>query len=189
MCECATPIPVWLRATRENAREMNETGEPMKPHITHSASRSHQRGSMLLEGLIAILLFSLGILALMGLQAFAISTTADAKYRAEAAFLANQIISQMWVANPTTLASYAHKATTGAGNCTFTGAASSNVAVTAWLGDTTTSGTVAGSLPGATAALQQITVGANNLVTVTVCWKGPQETTPHKHVAVTQING
>lgn len=184
MCECAIPIPVWLRATQENAHEMIESGErQMKPHITHSASRSHQRGSMLLEGLIAILLFSLGILALMGLQAFAISTTADAKYRAEAAFLANQIIGQMWVADPLTLASYAHKATTGAGNCTFTGAASSNAAVTAW------SGTVAGSLPGATAALQQITVGANNLVTVTVCWKGPQETTPHKHVAVTQING
>ena len=183
MCACAIPMPVCLWATQENAREMNETGEPMKPHITHSASRSHQRGSMLLEGLIAILLFSLGILALMGLQAFAISTTADAKYRAEAAFLANQIIGQMWVADPATLAGYANYATTGAGNCTFTGAASANGDVTQWLG------TVTGSLPGATAALQQIKIGAGNLVTVTVCWKGPQETIPHKHVAVTQING
>ncbi len=161
----------------------------MKSHFMHSASRGSQRGSMLLEGLIAMLLFSVGILALMGLQAVALSTTADAKYRAEAAFLANQIIGQMFVDNPATLAGYAHNATTGAGNCQFSGAASGNANVTAWLGNATTSGTVTGSLPGATSALQQITVGANNLVTVTVCWKGPQETTPHKHVAVTQING
>ena len=161
----------------------------MKPNIMRSASRSDQRGSMLLEGLIAILLFSLGILALMGLQAFAISTTADAKYRAEAAFLANQIISQMWVADPATLAGYANYATTGAGNCTFTGAASANGDVTQWLGSSTTLGTVTGSLPGATPDLQQIIIGAGNLVTVTVCWKGPQETVPHKHIAVTQING
>ena len=155
----------------------------MKPRIMLAAQRCSQRGSLLLEGIIAILLFSLGILALMGLQTIAISTTADAKYRAEAAFLANQIIGQMWVADPATLAGYANYATTGVGNCTFTGAASANGDVTQWLG------TVAGNLPGATAALQQITIGAGNLVTVTVCWKGPQETVPHKHVAVTQING
>ena len=38
-----------------------------------------QKGSMLLEGLIAILLFSMGIIALMGLQAIAMKNTADAK--------------------------------------------------------------------------------------------------------------
>ena len=142
-----------------------------------------QRGSMLLEGLIAILLFSLGILALMGLQAVAIKNTADAKYRAEAAFLANQIIGQMWASNTTSLAGYAHNATTGAGNCNFSGTVSGNSDVTAWLT------TAAGNLPGATSALQQIIVDANNVVTVKVCWKGPQETIPHQHVAVTQIQG
>lgn len=161
----------------------------MKPQIMHSAKRAGQRGSMLLEGLIAILLFSVGILALMGLQAVAIRTTGDAKYRAEAAFLANQIIGQMFVDDPATLAGYAHNATTGVGNCQFSGTASANANVTAWLGDAATLGTVRGSLPGATSALQQIIVGANNLVTVTICWKGPQEATPHQHVAVTQING
>lgn len=160
----------------------------MKPHIMLSAQRCSQRGSLLLEGIIAILLFSLGILALMGLQTIAITTTADAKYRAEAAFLANQIIGKMWVADRANLAIYAHQPTTGAGNCTFSGATSTYVGVTDWLGSSTTLGTVAGNLPGATAALQQITIGANNLVTVTVCWKAPKETVPHKHVAVTQIN-
>ena len=88
---------------------------------THSRPVS-QRGSMLLEALIAILLFSMGILGLMGLQAIALKNTADAKYRTEAAFLANQIIGQMWADNPANLATYAHNPTTAesdgvAGKC------------------------------------------------------------------------
>jgi len=153
---------------------------------THSRPVS-QRGSMLLEALIAILLFSMGILGLMGLQAIALKNTADAKYRTEAAFLANQIIGQMWADHPANLATYAHNPTT-AGNCAFGGAASANASVTAWLGNATTVGTVAGNLPGATSNRQQITVGAGNLVTVTICWQGPQEAAPHNYVTVAQIN-
>jgi len=144
---------------------------------------------MLLEGLIAILIFSMGILALIGLQAIAIKNTADAKYRAEAAFLANQIIGQMWADKPGNLASYAHNPTAAGGACNFGGAASANANVTAWLGDTTTPGTVAGNLPGATSAKQQIAIAAGNVVTVTVCWQGPQEAAPHNYVMVAQING
>ena len=59
-----------------------------------------RQGSMLLEGLIAILIFSMGILALMGLQAASIANTGEAKFRADAAFLANKVISRMWVTNP-----------------------------------------------------------------------------------------
>jgi type IV pilus assembly protein PilV len=44
---------------------------------------------MLLEALIAILIFSFGILGLVGLQANAINLSTDAKYRADAALLAN----------------------------------------------------------------------------------------------------
>ena len=153
---------------------------------THGRPAS-QRGSMLLEALIAILLFSMGILGLMGLQAISIKNTATAKYRAEAAFLANQIIGQMWADNPANLAAYAHNPTT-AGTCSFGGGASANANVTAWLGNASTLGTVAGNLPGATSVLQQITVGAGNLVTVTICWQGPQEPTPHNYVAVAQVN-
>lgn len=56
-----------------------------------------QQGVMLLEGLIAILIFSLGILALVGLQSVSARATTDAKYRADASFLANQAIGMMWV--------------------------------------------------------------------------------------------
>lgn len=144
---------------------------------------------MLLEVLIAILLFSIGIMALVGLQAIAIKNTADAKYRVEAAFLANQVIGQMWADNQTNLAGYAHHPTTAGGACNFGGAASANANVTAWLGDTATLGTVAGNLPGATSARQQITIGAGNLVMVTICWQGPQEAAPHRFVTAAQISG
>lgn len=52
---------------------------------------------MLIEALIGILIFSIGILALIGMQGVAIKNTTDARYRSEAAFLANGLIGQMWV--------------------------------------------------------------------------------------------
>jgi type IV pilus assembly protein PilV len=55
-----------------------------------------QQGSMLLEALISILIFSIGILAIIGLQASSIKMSSDAKYRSDASMLANQLISLMW---------------------------------------------------------------------------------------------
>ena len=149
---------------------------------------THQKGSVLLEAFIAIVIFSIGILGLMGMQAAAIKNSSEAKNRAEAAYLANQIIGQMWADNPANLASYAHNAAAGPA-CNSGGGGSSNTNVTAWLGSASTPGTVAGNLPGATAARQQISIGANNVVTVTVCWQSPGESVPHNYVGIAQING
>ncbi len=59
-------------------------------------ARRAQRGAFLLEALIGILIFSLGVLGIVGLQAQAIRFTNDSEYRAEAVYLANSLISQMW---------------------------------------------------------------------------------------------
>ena len=56
-----------------------------------------QTGAYLLEALIAILIFSFGVLGIVGLQAQALRFTNDSQYRAEAVYLANSLISQMWV--------------------------------------------------------------------------------------------
>jgi type IV pilus assembly protein PilV len=56
-----------------------------------------QQGVMLIEALIAILLFSTGILAMIAMQGLAISYASDAKYRSDAAFLANELVGQIWV--------------------------------------------------------------------------------------------
>jgi type IV pilus assembly protein PilV len=58
--------------------------------------RRTQEGAFLLEALIGILIFSLGILGIVGLQAQAIRFTNESEYRAEAVYLANSLISQMW---------------------------------------------------------------------------------------------
>jgi type IV pilus assembly protein PilV len=64
-----------------------------------------QRGVVLIEALVAILIFSVGILAIVGLQANMIKNTAEAKYRSEASYIAQARIGQMW-ADPANLASY-----------------------------------------------------------------------------------
>ena len=58
---------------------------------------SSQQGVILLEALIGILIFSLGVLALVAMQAVSVSNVSNARYRTEAAFLANEIISEIWV--------------------------------------------------------------------------------------------
>lgn len=145
----------------------------------------HETGATLIESLVAILIFSFGLLGLVGLQAASIKNTTEAKYRADAAFLANQIVGLMWADNPANLASYAHNPTVGVTPCTPQVAASLNPAVTNWI----TEG-VAKSLPGAGTTNQQIVVNAaTGLVTVTVCWQPTAEATPNFHITATQIAG
>lgn len=78
----------------------------MKP--TLPAMPSSQQGAVLLEAMIAILIFSMGILAIAGLQGAMIKNTSDAKFRAEATFIAQQKLGEIWTnaKNYTTLADY-----------------------------------------------------------------------------------
>ncbi|MFZ5512003.1 MAG: type IV pilus modification PilV family protein [Pseudomonadota bacterium] len=146
-----------------------------------------QAGAVLLEALVAILVFSFGVLAIVGLQASSIKSSSDAKYRADAAFLANQILGMMWADARANLSSYAHRSS-GA-NCNFNGG-SGNANVISWLGTAADPGTVVGSLPGATTDNQQITVdAATGLVTVTICWRMPQSPAPHSYTTTARING
>src|SRR5262249_17411534 len=69
-----------------------------------------------IEALIAILIFSIGILAIVGMQGVAIKTVTQSKYRSEASFLANEVLSQMW-ADTANLASYDYPAGGTAPTC------------------------------------------------------------------------
>ena len=64
---------------------------------------SSQKGIALLEVLISLLIFSLGILGLIGLQTRAISLSVDAEDRNRAALLANEVASTMWLQGSVTL--------------------------------------------------------------------------------------
>lgn len=66
---------------------------------------SRQRGAALIESLVAVLLFSLGVLGLIGLQTRAIGMAGEADERNRAALLADAAAASMWQANSITMAS------------------------------------------------------------------------------------
>jgi len=70
--------------------------------VTKQSFPDSQQGIILLEALIAILIFSMGVLALVGLQAAMAKNTTDAKFRSEAGYIAQQRIGLIWSdpANP-----------------------------------------------------------------------------------------
>lgn len=128
--------------------------------------RVKQRGVMLLEALIAILIFSIGVLAIVGLQAAAVRNVGDTKYRANAGFLANQLIGQMWTEPAATLA-----AQFGTGGPKFT----------TWRNAFANEGTF---LPNGNAT---VVVNASNVVTVTITWQAPSDPAPHSYSTTTHI--
>lgn len=69
---------------------------PKIPARPQASSRRSQHGAMLVEALMAVLVFSLGVLGIVGLQAQSIRHVNDAQYRGEAIFLANALVAQMW---------------------------------------------------------------------------------------------
>jgi len=162
---------------------------------------------MLIEALIAILIFSVGVLGLIGLQSTATKASGEARYRSEAALLANELIGRMWASDRNAVNLQA------AYDSTVNGSA---FQAWAWVGVSGTPGTqtapaqntVLKTLPGAQANLPVVTVspvsrtvisasGKSSTVTtaqvsVTVKWQAPQENgdnTVHSYVAVAQIGG
>jgi type IV pilus assembly protein PilV len=123
---------------------------------------------MLIEALIGLLIFSIGILAMMGMQAMAMRTTIDSKYRSEASFLANDIVGTMW-GDAANLSNY------DSANCTSTTACDN------WLTK------VAARLPNASGANVPTIAVATRQVTVTILWQRPGETTVSNHQVVAQI--
>ncbi|MDZ7858457.1 pilus assembly protein PilV [Sphaerotilus sp.] len=61
-----------------------------------AANATASRGFVLLEALIALLIFALAVLGLVGLQASMTRATSGAKYRADAAYLASDLVGTMW---------------------------------------------------------------------------------------------
>jgi len=126
---------------------------------------------MLLEVLIGILIFSIGILAMLGMQAIGMRNTVESKYRSEASYLAAQIVGTMWV-DQTNLPSYNDG---GAGNSRRTN----------WVTEVQT------RLPQATGANAPSILVNGSQVTVTLRWLLPGDAAADvsRHVVIAQING
>jgi len=149
-------------------------------------SKNAQQGSVLLESLIAFLIFSMGLLGVIGMQATAINNTLDARYRSDAAFLANQIIAQIWADADSTVSPAIIKNTYACNPCKTN---NGNANTQSWV--TQIQGTQAqpGFLPGVTnAANQPVITIAGNQVTVTVNWQAPQGgSVAHNYVTSTDV--
>jgi len=144
-----------------------------------------QRGVMLIEALVGMAIFSFAILGIMGLQATAIRAVRDADYRSKASLFANQIVGRMWV-DRYNVPTYALNADDTA--CDTGTNSSANTTVNNWFSAMSDAANP-GSLPGAAGLKQQIVVGPNNTVSLTLCWKAPQDTAPHNFTLKTQIQG
>lgn len=141
-----------------------------------STSRKKQQGVMMIEALVGILIFSFGILAMMGLQAVSIKNTVEARYRTEASFIANEIIGTMWTECGFGAACALSSYDTTAGT---------NPKMTAWRTE------VANKLPGIVVGgvNSPTIVVAGNQVTVTVFWKIPgTDATTRNFRTIAQIN-
>ena len=147
--------------------------------IRVSAPRA-QHGVMLLEALIAILIFSVGILAIVGMQASAMQDLGEAKYRTQAAFMANRVVAQMWgaVGTDPTPAQIQNRLATFA----YGGGGGVPAAVADWVG------AVQQNLPGSTTYPPIIKVNGNNSVEVTVRWRAARDASanaqPHSYRTV-----
>lgn len=127
-----------------------------------SCSPRRQSGIVLIEALISVVLLSLGILGLIALQGSMGANLTDAKYRAEASFLANQLLGQMWI-DQSNLVKYA----VSGGSCT-----QSYMQCSDWLAK------VGRDLPEGSASV----VLNGTAVTITVTWQTPGVGMPHNYV-------
>jgi type IV pilus assembly protein PilV len=140
-----------------------------------------QTGSMLLEGLISILLFSIGILAIVGLQAASIKMVGDAKYRSDASLLANQLIGQMWASDRTPGTLQTNFSSSPAGSLYTNWVNSVNAALPGVSG-------VVGNQPVVTVVPSTQTAAPSSIVTVTIYWNSPNEPVQaHQYIVVSEI--
>lgn len=123
---------------------------PLPCRARPTASRQRpQRGFSLIEVLVSVLLLSLGVLGLIGLQARTMEMSGEAEDRNRAAMLADDAASLMWMQHSVTL---------------------SSAALTAW------QNSVAAQLPSGAGTVTTV-AGKADAVDVTITWRPPARAT------------
>ncbi|MCE2870196.1 MAG: hypothetical protein LW714_02130 [Oxalobacteraceae bacterium] len=131
----------------------------------------YKHGSGLLEGLLAIFLFSVGLLSLLMLITATHIETSNARYRIEASLLINELVSHMWIGDHSLAGLRSrYKDTTSAD-------------YKSWFA------TVSHRLPGVSATMNtpQITIDDARNVTVSLQWQVPGDNKSHQMIVRTLI--
>jgi type IV pilus assembly protein PilV len=140
---------------------------PTRMHPRRSQFRRQLRsqcGMALIEALVSVLIFSFGVLGLVGLEASAIGFSVDAENRDRAGLLANEIASTMWLNNSVTLTSAQSSAY-----------------------QSKVSNQAQGGLPSGTLTITP-TAGTTNSVDIAITWKPPRDaTTAAAHQFTTRV--
>lgn len=138
----------------------------MNNRTTHSCPgpvTAKHAGFMLMEVLVSILIFSVGILALVGLQAKLSKAQSASKLRTDASYLAQEVIGQMWADIP--------HASQYASGC------ASYAPCNDWMAK------VASSLPGASGSISYD--ATQDSYTITIIWSASSEA--HSYTTTTTL--
>jgi type IV pilus assembly protein PilV len=132
--------------------------------------RATQGGVMLLEALIAVFIFSFGVLGLIGMFAASIKNGTEAQSRTQAAFLADSILGRMRVADPNTRST--------------TYASPSGADYMDWIANS-----VYKVLPTAQTSAPTVAFSGNGsrTVTITIAWKANNDSTTHQYIATSVL--
>jgi len=160
----------------------------VNPRWNRTGFAISRRGFVLLDALVAVVIFSIGIVGLVALQGAAMQMTGAASYRINAAMLADQLIAQMWANGDPSQLLTDYVGSGGKGDTKYM----------TWLSsiDCTSTSHVTGCLPGVPAnppsieiSQQAITNSSNAQyqVTITINWQAPGDSNPHSYVSITDI--
>lgn len=151
-------------------------------------AQGSQRGAMLIESLVAIMIFSLGVLSVIQLQALSIKQSSGAEQRSMASLLANDLVSRMWASDKT--------AATLQNN--FSSELTSATGYTQWLSTVRSSGLPnvskdKGTLP--EVKFTSVDGGSSgsfagpssSRATITIYWMTPGDSTKHAYTTVAQF--
>jgi type IV pilus assembly protein PilV len=128
----------------------------------------HARGVVLIEILVAVVLFSIGVLGLIGVQIASMKNVGESQYRVEAAMLANSLAAQMRTSPAATRAT------------DFASPGGTRYA--------TWKNSVTSTLPGAGATPPSVDTSTYPTVTVTITWRAINDTATRQYVATTTLD-
>ena len=114
---------------------------------------TQQNGIVLIEALVSILIFSVGVLAIIGLLTASVISLRDSNNRSAAGTVANQIIGQMWADDHSQL-----QANYGTGNPKYV----------TWFNSSAVQ-----ALPSVASYPPSVIISASSVVTVKIYWKPP----------------
>jgi type IV pilus assembly protein PilV len=139
--------------------------QTMVRHRRQPTLANAQRGSFLLEALVSVLIVALGILGLIGLQARAIQNVDDAQYRGEAAYVANELLGQMWLYDRAKLIA----------DFDSSGAGPAYTEFKTWVGQRLPGANIPANAPVVTVTQPGTTTPTSTAVYIRIMWQAPGE--------------